>query len=195
MTLNASLQDLQVAERAIERMAEATRFRDLYEAWEDYLFRIERAWERTERALRREKGFQQWFKPYTDLKKRDPLLRFLAHARDAETHAVSNTLDKPVELSVKEKFGRPFSVRNISSEFKDGVLDINIDSPDVLMQYDVSVLPTDPILIRFKNRGVWYNPPRSYLGNGLQDLHPVVAAKLGLDFYKSFLKEAISKFG
>lgn len=128
------------------------------------------------------------------LRRKDPLLRFLSQARNAETHAVSATLDKPITLVLKDKCRRRFNIGRITAEFKDGTLTLNIDSPDILLNLDVSALPTDPKLMRFKNRGKWYNPPRSHLGNDLQDLHPVIAAKLGLNFYRSFVNEAAQKF-
>ena len=194
MLLTGCVQDLDIAERAIQRMAEARLFPDLYEAWQDFLYRTERSWEQAERVLRTKKGFQQWFKPYADLRKKDALLRFLRQARHAETHAVSSTVEKPIMLLFRDKLGRPFSVSQITTTFKDGTLTINVDTPDVFLTYDASVLPTDPKLVRFKNRGKWYNPPKSHLGNGLQELHPVIAAKLGLQFYRGFIQEAINKF-
>lgn len=191
------LRDLDIAERAIERMARAKKFPELYEAWEDFLFRIERAWQRAETNLKQKKGFQQWFKPYADLRRKDPLLRFLKQARNAETHAVSKTLDKPIQFFFRDKLGRPFGVRSIQQELKDGVLTINVDTPDrdLLLSYEVSVIPTSPHLVRFKNRGAWYEPPKRHLGNRVQqDLHPVDAAKTGLAFYRGFVREAIARF-
>jgi len=193
--LEPALHDLEIAERAIDRMATADQFDVFYEAWQDFLYRIERAWGYSERRLSRMTEFDKWFAPYATLRRKDPLLRFLKQARNAETHAVSPTLDKPISLSFRDKLGRPFRVHDIRAEFKDGVLTINIDTPDRLLAFDASVIPADPRLIRFKNWGEWYNPPKSRLGNRTEDLHPVIAAKLGLQFYRAFVKEGISKFG
>ncbi|MEW6330275.1 MAG: hypothetical protein AB1560_02340 [Pseudomonadota bacterium] len=194
MFLHTALRDLEIAERAIDKMASAEKFDVFYEAWQDFLYRIERAWGFSERELHHMGGFDAWFSPYAELRRKDPLLRFLRQARHAETHAVSATLDKPIELLFRDKFGRPFRVNDIKAEFKDGVLTINVDTPDKLHAYDVSVVPTNPKLLRFKNRGEWYNPPKSHLGNRTEDLHPIIAAKLGLDFYRTFVKEGIAKF-
>ena len=194
MTLNTSFRDLEIAEDAIDRMARATKFPVFNEAWQDFLFRCERAWEQTERAIKKEKGFQQWIKPYRDLHKKDPLIRFLRQARHAETHAISPTLDKPLEFVIKDKIGRPFTMDSLDVSFKEGTLTINMNTLDVLHDWDLSILPTDPRLLRFKNRSKWYNPPKSHLGNQLKDMHPVIAAKLGLQFYRGFVVEANARF-
>lgn len=120
------------------------------------------------RAIRCEKGSQQqWFKPYAQLRKRDPLLVFLAHARNAETHAVCPTIDKPIRVMVRDKAGVPFSIKSITSTLDDGVLTIDIDtaSHDSLLDYEAHVLPTAPMLVRFRDRGVWYEVPNSHRGN------------------------------
>lgn len=194
--LQDSLKDLIIGERAIDRMATTTTYSELYEAWEDYLIRIERAWERAHRAVKKKNGFQQWFKPYAKLRDDDPLLNYLRHARSAETHAISKTLDKPIQLLVRDKLGRPFGVNNVQYKLNDGVLDIHIDTPesDLLLDYGVSVIPTDPHLVRFKNRGVWYELPSTHLGNPIRIFHPVVIARMGLAFYRGFIEEAMNYF-
>jgi hypothetical protein len=125
-SLAVALGDLEIAERAIGRMSLATQFSAFHEAWQDFLFRMERAWEHAERAIKVEKGFQQWFKPYAQLRKRDPLLLFLAHSRNAETHAVGPTIDRPIRLMVRDKAGAPFRIESITSTLEDGVLTTNV---------------------------------------------------------------------
>jgi len=194
MLFDSALRDLEIAKKAIDRMADADMLDIFQEAWQDFLYRIERAWDYCERTMSRTAGFNEWFAPYAKLRKKDPLLRFLRHARHAETHALSPTIDKPLTVTFKDKFGRPFRVHGIKAKFENGTLTIDVDSPDKLLSFDASVVPTNPKLLRFKNRGEWFNPPKSHLGNRTEDLHPVIAAKLGLDFYRAFVKEAAAKF-
>jgi hypothetical protein len=157
---------------------------------------MERAWEHAERAIKSEKGFQQWFKPYAQLRKRDPLLLFLSHARNAETHAVCPTIDKPIKVMVRDKGGIPFSIESIKSTLEDGVLTIDIDTAahDSLLDYEAHILPGAPTLVRFRDRGVWYEIPASHMKKPIHGLHPVDAAGLALEFYKGFIKEAEFRF-
>lgn len=195
-SLAVALGDLEVAERAVARMSVATQFPAFHEAWQDFLFRMERAWEHAERAIKSEKGFQQWFKPYAQLRRRDPLLLFLAHARNAETHAVCPTIDKPIKVMVRDKRGIPFSIESIKSTLEDGVLTIDVDTAaqDSLLDYEAHILPGAPTLVRFRDRGMWYETPQSHLKKPIRGLHPVDAARLAVEFYKGFIKEAEFRF-
>jgi len=190
MIFLGSKKDLEIAEKAIEIMKVTTNFPEFQENWENYLFRIERAWELTERKLRNKKGFQQWHDPYTKLRKKDSLLVFLKQARNSEMHSVSPTVSKPLKMLVHEKTGRGFQLGSISSKLENGTLTINLDSPDILLDMGAKLIPTNPEVIRFKNRGKWYNPPWEHLKIRIEDVHPVTLAMLGLDFYKTYINEA-----
>lgn len=190
MNLTGPKKDLNIAGKAIECMKITRDFSEFQESWENFLFRIERAWEFTERTLKSKKGFQQWHKPYTDLRKKDPLLVFLRQARNAEMHSVSPTVTKPLKMAVVDKSGRGFQLNSISSKLENGTLTMNLDSPDILLDLDTKIVPTDPEVIRFKNRGKWYNPPWQHLRERIRDLHPVALAELGLQFYRAYVHEA-----
>lgn len=190
MNLLGPKKDLDIANKAIDCMKYTTDFSEFQESWENFLFRIERAWEFTERTLKSKQGFQQWHKPYTDLRKKDSLLVFLRQARNAEMHSVSPTVTKPLKMAVVDKSGRGFQLNSISSRLENGTLTIDLDSPDILLDLDTRILPTDPEVVRFKNRGKWYNPPWEHLRERIRDLHPVALAELGLVFYRAYVNEA-----
>ena len=190
MNLCGPKKDLMIASKAITEMKRTSDFSEFQESWENFLFRIERAWEFTERMLRARKGFQQWHQPYTELRKKDPLLVFLRQARNAEMHRVSSTIAKPLKMAVVDKTGRGFHLNSISSKLESGTMTIDLESPDILLDIDARVIPTDPEVVRFKNRGKWYNPPWQHLKARIRDLHPVCLAELGLQFYRSYIEEA-----
>lgn len=195
--LHGPISDLAIARQTIEAMSTATHFPAFYQSWQDFLIRIERAWEAAERGLRGTPGFQAWFRPYAHQKKRDPLLVFLSQARNAETHAVGATMDHPLRLILRDKHGYPFRLRQLGSTLdQDGVLTIDIETApeDSLLSYEVINLPSPPALVRFCNRGRWYEPPTSHLGNPLRSIHPVAVANLGVAFYGSFVQEAEHRF-
>jgi hypothetical protein len=100
---------------------------------------------------------------------------------------VSSTVAKPLKMTVVEKSGRSFHLNSISSQLEDGALIIDIDTSDILLNLGAKLLPTDPEVVRFKNRGNWYNPPRQHLKERIGDFHPVYIASLGLQFYRSYV--------
>ena len=54
----------------------------------------------------------------------------------------------------------------------------------------INILHADVELIKFKNRGEWYNPPKWHLKRRISDLHPVSIAQLALIFYRSYIVDA-----
>ena len=188
--LRNSIKDLDIAQRSIEEMAKTTNFDTFVEHWQNYLFRIERAWENVDRTLQKQRGYQQWIKPYKVLRKKDPLLIFLKQARNAETHGITNSVDKPLSLAIRDKWGRGFSPSLIESEFEDGVLTFNINTQEVGRDFIAELLPSDPKIVNVKNRGKRYKVPWSHMKSKIEDIHPVPIAQLGLAFYSGLVSEA-----
>ena len=177
--------DIKIAKFAIEAMSETTNFEDFEKNWQDFLFRIERAWESANNHAKLSGGkTQQWLSNNSALRRKDPLLRFLKHARDAETHAVSATIDRSVQISLADRLGKRFALDSVSVSLEDGVLTLDVKSPNKNIDWTPSLLPGDPYLTKFKTRGQWYNPPTHHLNEKIENFHPVAIAILGLEFYK-----------
>lgn len=179
--------DLKIAREAIERMADTESFAEFHRHWQDFLFRIERAWEGMLGRIKSHRGgtAQSWISANSALRKKDSLLRYLKHARDAETHVLGETVENVLELSFEDKFRRRFRVNSVSTHIEGTTLVVDIDSPDEHLEWQGSVKPGDPRMLRFKSRGVWYNPPTEHLGNRLENVHPVAVALLGYEFYRA----------
>lgn len=190
MLLKASDTDLDIAERLLEEMANTTNFSAFLEAWQNYLYRIARTCEVTRKRLQKFKGFQQWYKPYKRLINKDPLLVYMKQARNAETHSITGTLDRSFKVIISDKIGRPFQLDKVNIEVRDGTLMIDIETLDHFLSYDTKVLPSDVRLVRIVNRGKKFNPPSRHLGNEVREMHPVVAGKMCLDFYRAMITDA-----
>lgn len=186
--------DLNTAEQCLQRMADASDLGTFETEWEHFLFRIERVWERTEKKYRNHKGFQKWFSPYQQLRKKDPLLRYLKQARNAETHSLEGTLASPLRINIKEKYGRDFQIKSVSTTLENKNLTVNLESNDLFLELDTEIFRKIPSVTRIKNRGKWFNPPSSHLGNRLNESSPIVLGKLGLSFFRILVTEAIEAF-
>lgn len=89
----------------------------------------------------------------------------------------------------REKYGRPFELSQIKTSIEDGCLTIDLESRELLLNLDANVFRGAPALARVRCRGKWYDPPKSHLGNHVPTQNPVVAGKIGLDFFRSFIGE------
>lgn len=178
--------DLALAADEIEKMANATLLSELQSAWETYVFRLERAWDRTERITRAVAGrdAQSWISVNSKLRRTDPLLVYLRQARNAETHAISTSIAMDRVLSLSDRFGRPFSIKDVTMSIRDKTLTIDVTSHDIGIEWAGKLEPGDPYLQAIVNRGKSYEPPGLHLGNRLVDRHPVAVATRGLNFYK-----------
>lgn len=188
--MKTSLTDLEIATNAVDAMASTTNFVEFEKSWQDYLIRLERAWEAASRAVESYGKAQAWISNNAHLRKKDPLLRYLKNARNAETHVVEPTVSHSIGISVKDRLGRPFKLESTSVSFENGVLTFDINTPDKHISWDAELLPGDPHLLRFKCRGAWHNPPFEHLGQRIRDIHPVAVANLGLAFYRGRIHEA-----
>lgn len=178
------------AEKLLDEMAVAEHLDDYTSAWEEFLYRLERAWERTEKAFNHEKWFQKLYAPYRKLRKGDPVLKYLRNARHAETHTLQGTLQSSLNIALRDKCGRGFHVNEVQTSLVDGCLTVNIDThPDVLHDFDAEIGRGTPSLVAFRNRKNWYKPPKTHLGARLSSNDPVVVGKLGLDMYRCLTNE------
>lgn len=157
--------------------------------WREFLFHLERVWERALNAYESRSSFQKLNQKYRKLRKGDPLLRYLKQARNAETHTLQGTLTSPLNIMVRDKSGRPFNLSRLDTTLVDGCLTIDIRTHDILLDLDADVSRGTPSLARFLCRGKWYNPPSSHLGNRLSTQNPVVVGKIGLDCCRHFVQE------
>ena len=180
--------ELQTAERAISSMKKATNFDEFEESWKVFLACIEKCWIKAERCCQSEKNkFQPWQGLYVKLRKKDRLLHYLKQARDADHHSIQ-------EIVEHKKGG--YGIRSLFSRHK---IEKMIIQNHVITEYKgdpilVESFPEKIELLRFKNRGKWFNPPTQHLNKKLTHNDPISIAEKGLEFYRKFLSDAEEKF-
>jgi len=135
---------------------------DYERAWRDFLRHIERFWTKTRVAVKHLTGWGKIESEISFLRKTDPVLLYLRHARNADEH----------------------SIQQLATDW-DAKLKVDRTGADI----HISWQPWDRPLLPVRNRGVTYNPPRSHLGNSIEHLlgngkaEPRVIAELALAFY------------
>ncbi len=182
--------ELESAQRAIDAMNSSESMERFEAEWRYFLSCIEKSWVKVERSCESKRNeFQPWQGKFQSLRKKDMLLRYLKQARDADNHSVQDLAD--IEPGKR--------LMNFVNPAGGYVKSLKIDGSGNILHYEgdpmvvVDKAP-QPIAVRVKNNGEWFNPPNSHLGQPITSQHPVNLANLGLAFYIDFLKQAEKKF-
>ena len=162
--LRHAFEELVLADNAYRRMAKIGPgdFSDYERAWREFLRHIERFWTKTRVAVKHSTGWGNIESEISHLRKTDPVLLYLRHARNADEH----------------------SIQELASDW-----DAKLKVDRVGAELHISWQPWDRPLLPVRNRGVTYNPPRSHLGKSIEHLlgnrkaEPRVIAELALAFY------------
>ena len=170
-------------------MRNATSLDEFESAWRLYLNAIEKLWQKVECCCQHiYSTFQPWQGAYCNLRKKDMLLRYLKQARHADNHSLQDvTKIQPGQR--KFRFANPRGGYIKRMEIRNGEVFHYEGDPMI-----VDETPPHPVAVPVKNRGQWFNPPTSHLGNAVASHHPVLLAELGLKFYETYLAEVATKF-
>jgi hypothetical protein len=172
-------------------MRTAGEFAGFEEAWRDFLGSIEKCWAKVEQGCQGFRSpYQPWAGSFSQIRKKDPLLRYLKHARNADQHTIQ-------EIVAHHRGGW---TSFIPASDKPIQIDRMVVEDGRLMEYRGSeplhfrIYPDRVELLRVKDRGEWYNPPMQHLDQPLQSNSPLAVAELGLRFYEDFVVRTEAKF-
>lgn len=141
-------------------------FKECESAWREVLRRLERVWTKTQAAVHHLSGWKQIESEITNLRRTDPLLQYVAQARNVDEH----------------------SIQNLAKEYE-WDFTATLKPEGILLGWS----PWDRPLLSLVNRGTRYNPPSVHLGQSIEPLlgngkaEPRVVAELAIEFYVKFL--------
>jgi hypothetical protein len=162
--------ELRSAEISLGRMRSASDFDSFKDAWLQYLATLRKAWIKTERGCQHvRKRFEPWQGKFKRQRKKDQLLRYLEHARNADQHSLQLILDDVPEQIV------------------------TVGGDTVYVGNDVVVIAPRIELRPVNDSGEWYDPPVEHLGKALAERDPLKVAELGLTFYAGFVEQTERK--
>lgn len=183
--------ELVAAEKAIERMSQSKSLEDLEDEWKNYLNAIEKNWVKTERACQHIRNkFEPWQGQFTRERKKDPLLKYIKHARNSDQHTIHECMEKKDASNSMYVEGGPGVTHIERLEIKDGKLVEYRGNKPLIIEN----LPNRIELLRVKDGSKWYNPPKSHKQVKLHWSAPIDVAVLGLEFYRDFVKQTEEKF-
>lgn len=165
--LKHAFDEMAAADAAYRKMIGLGQTFEEYEsAWREVLRRLERVWNKTQAAVHHLPGWKQIESETASLRRTDPLLQYVAQARNVDEHSIQN-LAKDYEWNFT------------ATPNREGIR--------------FSWSPWDRPLLPVVNRGTRYDPPRMHLGQSIEPLlgkgkaEPRVVAELAIRFYVSFM--------
>lgn len=171
-------------------MKSAQSFQEFESEWKNCLNAVEKIWVKAERACQHVRNeFQPWQGRFARERKKDPLLRYLKHARNVDQHSIQECMTrKQAERRLGPAYGNTWHINHL--EIRNGeVVSYRGDKPLL-----VTDLPNRIELLPVKDRTKWFNPPSMHKGQKLFWAAPVTIAELGLEYYRSFLVQVEEAF-
>ena len=170
-------------------MKTAESFDVFEEEWRDLLGCLEKVWVKAERGCQKYRNkFQPWQGKYVALRRRDPLLKYLKQARDADNHSIQEVAEvKPGHTTMNFLNRQGGYIKHL--KINSGRIVHYEGDPMIVKSH-----PTSVEAIRIKNNGQWFNPPIQHMGIPIVSKHPARLGELGISFYESFLAEAEREF-
>lgn len=105
----AAQRELRRAGRAHDRLVRAERFEEAEDAWADYLTHANRVFLKLRAACHGQLEWP-WWKRIMDQRRDDPLLAYIHHARNSDTHKLEDTTQRVVFGDSRHDLLRPLPV-------------------------------------------------------------------------------------
>ena len=166
--------ELKSADIAYRKMVKVGvgRFSEYESAWRDFLQCIDRAWNKTQAEAKGKPKWQKLESEYVQLRKKDPLLRYIAEARNVTEHTIDPTI---------KDWNANLRATTVGNKIK-----IEWD------EWDRPLLPVT-------NRGTVFNPPKKHLGKpmkhyrrqGVSESRTV--AELAMRFYVDMINRVLEE--
>ena len=184
--------ELETAREALDRMRYASSFEEYQRGWQSLLAALGKCWNKIQSAGSQitDSKYQPWFGKIKHTRNKDPLLKYIGHARDADTHSIQDLLKKePGYTTINPAFGNKLSIRNLQME-NGQVTRLESNVPIKVDHYGEGVR-----MVKCMNHSAWMEPPTEHQGHTLPDKTPITAGLFAIGYYENFIQQAQAKFG
>jgi hypothetical protein len=150
--------------------------------WAQFLSSFNTIFSKLEQGAKKSGRSNAWFGRLKNLRRNDPLLRYLHHARNQENHGLNNgTSHLPFDL-----VGLDGNQAKVSRDTS-GRLRVDATVGD---KVNLKIVPPRVGLISVRDSNVDYDPPREHLGRPLAELNPVAVAEAAILFIENTINDA-----
>jgi hypothetical protein len=181
---------LDKASGALKRVEASRTFPDFQSAWTDFLVALNSIVFVLEKGARGNPQSQQWYGGKKTFGRKDPLLRYLHQARNADEHGLEPVAER---MPAQTFIGAPGQSVNVKSLIVDDNGNINAQFEPVNgVLPTIKFVPPHAVLIAVSDDryGETHDPPKSHLGRPLLSTSPAAIAKAALEYYSSLIDEA-----
>ncbi|MEQ6916558.1 hypothetical protein [Halomonas aquatica] len=182
-------QELDRAKEQIEAMENSESLDDLEHHWALFLHFIERVWNKSQAHFKHLPAWEGWKGQYENMRRRDSLVSYLRHARNADQHSIEEITGRlPGATTIRNSSGEPITIKKLNVT-GGGQATYEADGP-----LDVDFTPSKVKLIPVTNYGTTFNPPTIHHDQPVDPTDVIGIAKTGAAFYEDMLDAAIRKF-
>ena len=196
ITFEVAMDCLTRAQECISHL-EHSKDRAKYEkVWNEFVGLLERSWTtfyHDGKSLSTK--FQPWAGQYDSERKNDELLNYLTQSRHIAQHAIINLNWQSGRMQLSSTEEGTVAYREFKV-FSDGSHEIEFESavpgnePRIICDPGSALLPE----IYNARRKQHFQPPTLHLGETMNSINPVEAAKLGLTYYAAVIAAGKAKF-
>ena len=159
-------------------------YKTLETGWWTFLHAASGIYAKLEQGSKSSGKSTAWFGRIKHLRKKDPLLSYIHHARDAEQHGLDPVLERQ-RFGMLAKKGAVVAPPQKEGDHWHITATVGVPMEVKLVSADLFLVSvTDD---RFKDT---FDPPNSHLGAELADKSPWTVARLGLVYLTSLIDEA-----
>jgi hypothetical protein len=171
------------AKAAVTAMEYADSFDKMEDAWTDFLVMGNRVYTRLEQGSKTDGKSVAWFGRKKHERRKDPLLRYIKNARDADEHGLEKVTERqPGSIGVKLGGGEPVHVEEGHIISGPSGVDMSFKLRDSAAPVSISVNPASVRLVEVTNYGDKYQPPGS--------TNPIAVAQKAVTFLEALIAEA-----
>lgn len=180
---------LDKAYSSILAMEKAKTLDDFEENWKNFLFQLERCFNKAQAHYKKSPKWDSWWGKYKKLRTSDELLSYLIKARGAEEHSVEEIVKRHESgIGINAAKGNAVYIESITF---DELGNINIKSPQDLK---ITFIPERMILLPVSYYDRIYDVPKRHLGKDIDSNDVCSIARLAHAFYSTFLLSAEQYF-
>jgi hypothetical protein len=195
--INHSIARRDKARAALHVLESAPTLASAEGAWSDLLLAGNAIFTKLEQGSKANGKASAWFGGIKKIRKDDPLLSYMHHARNSEEHGLEDVTKRMKAGQATITFREPYDPKKleglqlrIDATSKPGHVLVSSSNEDVISTkvYDKPALA----LVQVKDRGVYYDPPYEHQGKALADQSPVTIAGLFVDYLSGLIDDAKS---
>lgn len=192
--INKARADLADASRRLAGMQKSGSFPNLRTEWGEFLSAIRRIYNRLLAGSKGDPFDTEWVKRKLAERDEDPFLNYLRLARNATEYGLDEI------IGVQEGLARVRGTVKIGNDWvTDPVITIGGPNATEFFIPPHANFPMELIrpnlcrLSHVESNGKQYEPPLEHLGEAIELLTPVSAARLALNYYESLVAEAAAR--